>query len=397
MQEAEIHSNIEDAPIVRFVHTLLMEAIDKGASDIHFEPYENTYRIRLRQDGLLHEFDRPPIHLAPRLTARLKVMSKLDISERRLPQDGRFKMKLSQTRSIDCRVNTCPVLFGEKVVVRLLDPATAQMGIDALGFEDFQKKIFLESIHKPQGMVLVTGPTGSGKTVSLYTALNILNTPKINISTAEDPIEINLPGINQVNINPKAGLNFSNVLRAFLRQDPDVVMIGEIRDLETADIAVKAAQTGHMVLSTTHTNSAPETLMRLMNMGVAAFNLATSITLIVAQRLARRLCEHCKIPLNIPPLVLLEMGFEKTEIDTFEIFGPSGCHLCRQGYKGRIGLYEIMPMSQAIGRLIMSGNNALEIAEQMQKEGGIHLRRAGLNKIKMGLSSWEEINRVTAL
>lgn len=391
----ETQSDADDAPIVRFVHKVLIDAIHKGASDIHFEPYEKNYRVRLRQDGILYEFATPPVNLAPRLAARLKVMSRLDISERRIPQDGRFKMKLSRTRAIDFRVSTCPTLFGEKVVMRILDPSTAKTGIDALGYEDFQKKIFLEAIHKPQGMVLVTGPTGSGKTVSLYTALNILNTSEVNISTAEDPVEINLPGVNQVNVNPKAGLTFATALRSFLRQDPDIVMIGEIRDLETAEIAIKASQTGHMVLSTLHTNSAPETLMRMINMGVAAFNLATSINLIIAQRLARRLCQHCKTPIEIPKAALLAAGFEEKELEEFKPVGPLGCHLCTNGYKGRVGIYEVMQVTPAIGQIIMKGGNAIEIAAQMEKDGGINLRRAGLNKIKLGLTSLEEINRVT--
>lgn len=391
----DAQSDADDAPIVRFVNKVLVDAIRRGASDIHFEPYEKTYRVRLRQDGILYEFAAPPPNLASRLAARLKVMSRLDISERRVPQDGRFKMTLSRTRSIDFRVSSCPTLFGEKIVMRILDPSTAKMGIDALGYEEFQKKIFLEAIHKPQGMVLVTGPTGSGKTVSLYTALNILNTSEVNISTAEDPVEINLPGINQVNVNPKAGLTFSNALRAFLRQDPDIVMIGEIRDLETAEIAIKAAQTGHMVLSTLHTNSAPETLTRMINMGVASFNLATSVSLVIAQRLARRLCAECKTPIEIPKEALLEIGFQEAELKDLQILGPMGCHLCTNGYKGRIGLYEVMKVSDEIGRIIMEGGNAMHIAKQMQKEGGITLRQSGLNKIRMGLTSLEEINRVT--
>lgn len=396
LPDDEDASDVDDAPIVRFVNKVLLDAINKGASDIHFEPYEKTYRVRLRQDGILTEFANPPVNLAPRLAARLKVMSRLDISERRIPQDGRFKMKLSKNRAIDFRVSTCPTLFGEKVVMRILDPSSAKLGIDALGYEPVQKERFMNAIHKPQGMVLVTGPTGSGKTVSLYTALNILNTPEVNISTAEDPVEINLAGINQVNINPKAGLLFSSTLRAFLRQDPDIIMVGEIRDLETAEIAVKAAQTGHMVLSTLHTNSAPETLTRMINMGVPAFNLATSVTLIIAQRLARRLCPNCKQVVDIPDEALKETGFSDAEISAkITIYDAKGCDQCNQGYKGRVGLYEVMPVSEEIGRIIMAGGNALDIQDQMIKEGVNTLRRSGLNKVRDGVTSLEEVNRVT--
>lgn len=396
LPEDDDGSDVDDAPIVRFVNKVLLDAINKGASDIHFEPYEKSYRVRLRQDGILTELASPPVNLAPRLAARLKVMSRLDISERRIPQDGRFKMKLSKNRAIDFRVSTCPTLFGEKVVMRILDPSSAKLGIDALGYEAIQKEHFLNAIHKPQGMVLVTGPTGSGKTVSLYTALNILNTPEVNISTAEDPVEINLTGINQVNINPKAGLLFSAALRAFLRQDPDIIMVGEIRDLETAEIAVKAAQTGHMVLSTLHTNSAPETLTRMINMGVPAFNLATSVTLIIAQRLARRLCQNCKEPLDVPEEALLELGFCDEDLtNKFTVFEPKGCNQCNQGYKGRVGLYEVMPVSEAIGKIIMAGGNAIDIQEQMIQDGVNTLRRSGLNKVQEGVTSIEEVNRVT--
>lgn len=389
-------SEVDDAPIVRFVNKVLLDAINKGASDIHFEPYEHTYRVRLRQDGVLYEFANPPVNLAPRLAARLKVMSRLDISERRVPQDGRFKMKISRNRAIDFRVSTCPTLFGEKVVMRILDPASAKLGIDALGYEEQQKILFMDAIHKPQGMVLVTGPTGSGKTVSLYTALNILNTPELNISTAEDPVEINLAGINQVNVNPRAGLTFSTALRSFLRQDPDIVMVGEVRDLETAEIAVKAAQTGHLVLSTLHTNSAPETLTRMINMGVPAFNLATSVSLVIAQRLARRLCQHCRAEKEIPHAALIELGFTEEEVQEWNtVYEPVGCDQCNEGYKGRLGLYEVMPVSDAIGRIIMSGGNSIDVMDQMLKEGHINLRRAGLNKVKLGLTSLEEVNRVT--
>lgn len=389
-------TDVDDAPIVRFVNKILLDAINAGASDIHFEPYEKIYRVRFRQDGILREISSPPVNLGSRLAARLKVMSRLDISERRVPQDGRFKMKISKNRSIDFRVSSCPTLFGEKVVMRILDPSSAQLGIEALGYEDKQKALFLDAISKPQGMVLVTGPTGSGKTVSLYTALNILNTSEVNISTAEDPVEINIAGLNQVNVNIKAGLTFPAALRSFLRQDPDIVMVGEIRDLETAEIAVKAAQTGHMVLSTLHTNSAPETLTRMINMGVPAFNLATSINLIIAQRLARRLCKECKKELSVPNEELLVLGFTQAEIDEgMKIYGPIGCGSCTEGYKGRVGLYEVMPVSEAIGRIIMEGGNAINVADQAAKEGVINLRRAGLNKVKLGLTSIQEISRVT--
>lgn len=393
--EEERDSEIDDAPIVRFVNKVLLDAIGKGASDVHFEPYEKIYRVRFRLDGILHEIASPPVTLGNRLASRLKVMSRLDISERRIPQDGRVKMSLSRNRSIDFRVSTCPTLFGEKVVLRILDPSSAQIGIDALGFEEHQKELFLNAVHKPQGMVLVTGPTGSGKTVSLYTALNILNTPDKNISTVEDPVEIYLQGINQVNINPKAGLSFASALRAFLRQDPDIIMVGEIRDLETAEIGIKAAQTGHMVLSTLHTNSAAETLTRLVNMGVAAFNIASSVSLIIAQRLARRLCPQCKREEIVPREALLAEGFTELESDNITIYGPVGCEYCTGGYKGRVGLYEVMPVTEEIGRLIMEGGNSMEIADLAAEQGVIDLRRAGLNKVKLGLTSLEEVNRVT--
>jgi type IV pilus assembly protein PilB len=389
-------SEVDDAPIVRFVNKVLLDAINCGASDIHFEPYEKSYRVRFRRDGILAEFASPPVNLSPRLAARLKVMSRLDISERRVPQDGRFKMKISRSRSIDFRVSTCPTLFGEKVVMRILDPTSAQLGIDALGYDPDQKELFMNAIHKPQGMVLVTGPTGSGKTVSLYTALNILNTPEVNISTAEDPVEINLAGINQVNVNLKAGLSFSSALRSFLRQDPDIVMVGEIRDIETAEIAVKAAQTGHLVLSTLHTNSAPETLTRLVNMGVPAFNLATSVQLIIAQRLARRLCKQCKNAIEVPKQSLIEAGYTEEDLnEEFTIYEAKGCAQCNQGYKGRVGIYEVMPVSEAIGRIIMDGGNAIDIKDQMVKENIATLRRSALYKVKEGLTSLDEINRVT--
>lgn len=385
----------EDAPIVRFVNKILLDAIRMGASDIHFEPYEKIYRIRLRADGILQEVARPPVNLSGKIAARLKVMSQLDISERRVPQDGRIKLKLSKTRAIDFRVNTLPTLWGEKIVLRILDPDSAKLGIDLLGYEDDQKKLYLAALDQPQGMILVTGPTGSGKTVSLYTGLNILNTGERNISTAEDPAEINLEGVNQVNVNIKVGLTFSAALRAFLRQDPDIVMVGEIRDLETAEIAIKAAQTGHLVLSTLHTNSAPETLTRLRNMGVPAFNIATSVSLIIAQRLARRLCQHCKKAVDVPKDVLLEAGFMPEEIGTFSIYHPSGCDKCNNGYKGRVGIYEVVKITESISRLIMEGANSIQIADAARKEGFNDLRRSGLIKVKNGMTSLEEVNRVT--
>ena len=385
----------DDAPIVRFVNKILLDAIKMGASDIHFEPYEKAYRIRFRADGILQEVAKPPINLAGKLAARLKVMSRLDISERRVPQDGRIKLKLSKTRAIDFRVNTLPTLFGEKIVLRILDPDSAKLGIDMLGYEEDQKKLYLDALEQPQGMILVTGPTGSGKTVSLYTGLNILNTPERNISTAEDPAEINLEGINQVNVNPKVGLDFSAALRAFLRQDPDIVMVGEIRDLETANIAIKAAQTGHLVLSTLHTNSAPETLTRLRNMGVPAFNIATSVSLIIAQRLARRLCKHCKEVIDIPHEAMLEAGFKEDEIGTFKIYSPKGCDKCNNGYKGRVGIYEVVKITDAISRIIMEDGNSIQIGDAARKEGFPDLRASGLLKVKQGVTSLEEVNRVT--
>jgi type IV pilus assembly protein PilB len=389
-------AEIDDTPIVRFVNKVLLDAIGKGASDIHFEPYEKTYRVRFRNDGILQEVAQPPIAMAPRLAARLKVMSRLDISERRVPQDGRIKLNLSKNRSIDFRVNTCPTLFGEKIVLRILDPNSAKLGVDALGFEPEQKKLFMESLHKPYGMFLVTGPTGSGKTVTLYTGVNILNEPGINISTAEDPVEINLAGINQVNVNIKVGLDFPAALRAFLRQDPDVILIGEIRDLETAEIGIKAAQTGHMVLSTLHTNDAPQTLTRLVNMGVPPYNIASSVNLIIAQRLARRLCSECKTPLDIPKEALAEEGFTQQEIAKgIKVYGPKGCDLCNNGYKGRVGIYQVMPVSEAMGRIIMEGGNAMNLADQAEKEGVPDLRKSGLKKVKDGVTSLDEINRIT--
>ncbi|CAI8725872.1 type IV-A pilus assembly ATPase PilB [Methylocaldum szegediense] len=387
--------DIDDAPIVRLVNKFLLDAIKKGASDIHFEPYEKTFRVRFRHDGILHEVTSLPVNLAGRVAARLKVMSRMDIAERRIPQDGRIKMALSRTRAVDFRVNTCPTLFGEKIVLRILDPTAAQIGIEKLGFEPEQQQNFLHAINKPYGMILVTGPTGSGKTVSLYTALNILNTADRNISTAEDPVEITVPGINQVNVNVKTGLTFAEALRAFLRQDPDVIMVGEIRDLETAEIAVKAAQTGHLVLSTLHTNDAPQTLNRLMQMGIPAFNIASSVLLIMAQRLARRLCEHCKKEENLPPEVLLQAGFREEELGRFTVFGPVGCDKCVKGYKGRVGIYQVMPISESINRIILEGGNVLQLSEQAKREGVADLRESGLRKVKAGITSLEEIDRVT--
>lgn len=385
-----------DAPIVRFVNKILLDAIKSNSSDIHFEPYEKAYRIRFRTDGMLREVARPPVNLTPKLAARLKVMSQMDISERRIPQDGRIKMKISKTKSIDFRVNTLPTLWGEKIVLRILDASSAKMGIDALGYEPDQKDLYMKVLQQPQGMILVTGPTGSGKTVSLYTGLNILNTPERNISTAEDPVEINLEGINQVHVNVKVGLTFASALRSFLRQDPDVVMVGEIRDLETAEIAIKAAQTGHMVLSTLHTNSAPETLTRLRNMGVPAFNIATSATLVIAQRLGRRLCGQCKQPTEIPEHTLLEEGFSQEQIDEgITVYGPVGCNSCVGGYKGRVGIYEVMPMTPEISALIMDDGNSLQIAELAASQGVNNLRKSGLLKVIQGMTSLEEINRVT--
>ncbi|HJR68716.1 MAG TPA: type IV-A pilus assembly ATPase PilB [Gammaproteobacteria bacterium] len=389
-------SDVDDAPIVRFVNKVMVDAIKKGASDIHFEPYEKHFRIRLRQDGVLTEIARPPVALAMKVSARLKVMARLDIAERRIPQDGRIKLKLSKNRAIDFRVNTCPTLYGEKVVCRLLDPSTAQLGIDALGYEENQKQIYLENLAKPYGMILVTGPTGSGKTVSLYTGLNILNTADRNISTAEDPAEINMPGVNQVNVNPKVGLTFAAALRAFLRQDPDIIMVGEVRDLETAEIAIKAAQTGHLVLSTLHTNDAPKTLTRLVDMGVKPYAIASSVSLIIAQRLARRLCSNCKEPIEIPTEALLKEGFTKADVQAgFTVYHPKGCSQCTAGYKGRVGIYQVMPCSETIGRIIMEGGNSMQIAAQAKAEGVADLRQSGLKKVKDGLTSLEEINRVT--
>lgn len=388
--------DVEDAPVVRFVNKIMLDAIKRGASDIHFEPYEKTYRVRTRLDGVLKQVASPPLALSNKVTARLKVMARLDIAERRVPQDGRIKLRLSKNRNIDFRVNTCPILFGEKVVLRILDPTAAKLGIEVLGYEDFQRKLYLDALAKPYGMILVTGPTGSGKTVSLYTGINILNTEDRNISTCEDPVEINVPGINQVSVNPRVGLHFATALKAFLRQDPDVIMVGEIRDLETAETAIKAAQTGHLVLSTLHTNDAPRTLSRLVDMGVKPYAIATSVHLIIAQRLARRLCEYCKEPRDIPEEALLQEGFTQEDLHGgLRVFGPVGCKQCNDGYKGRVGIYQVMPISEAIGRIILAGGNAVEIEAQSASEGVWTLRRSALHKVKNGITSLEEINRVT--
>jgi len=394
--EADSALGVDDAPVVRYVNKILLDAINGGASDIHFEPYEKKYRVRFRQDGILHEVANPPVNLAPRLAARLKVMSRLNTAERRIPQDGRIKLALSRNRAIDFRVNTCPTLYGEKVVLRILDSSAAQVGVDALGFEPAQKSAFMHAIKKPYGMILVTGPTGSGKTVTLYTGLNILNEAEVNISTAEDPVEIQVAGINQVNVNPKTGLTFASALRAFLRQDPDIVMVGEIRDLETAEIAVKAAQTGHLVLSTLHTNDAPQTLTRLANMGIPAFNIASSVNLILAQRLARRLCEHCKEPDDLAREALLREGFSEADLEgDWKVYKAVGCSRCTNGYKGRVGIFEVMPISEQMEKLIMEDANAMELRQQANSEGIEDLRTSGLRKVKAGVTSLEELNRVT--
>ena len=390
-------ADVDDAPVVKFINKMLLTAIKTGASDLHFEPYEKRYRVRFRTDGVLHEVSSPPNQIAAKISARLKVMSKMDIAERRIPQDGRIKLKISKTKSIDFRVNTLPCLFGEKLVLRILDSSSAQMGIDALGYEEDQKAMYMDALEQPQGMILVTGPTGSGKTVSLYTGLNILNTPERNISTAEDPVEINLEGINQCNVNNKVGLGFAEALRSFLRQDPDIIMVGEIRDLETAEIAIKAAQTGHMVMSTLHTNSAPETLTRMINMGVPSFNLATSVNLIIAQRLGRRLCSNCKTTLDVPKDVLLEEGFTEEDIATgFKLYQPVGCNKCNKGYKGRVGIYEVVKVTPSISKIIMEGGNSIQIADACKKEGFDDLRRSSLKKVMQGVTSLEEANRVTS-
>jgi type IV pilus assembly protein PilB len=387
---------VNDTPIVKFVKKVLLDAVKQGASDIHFEPYEKDYRVRFRTDGMLREVVNPPRSLAPRLAARLKVMSQMDISERRVPQDGRIQMKLSQKRTIDFRVNALPTLYGEKIVLRILDPSSAQIGIDALGYEADQKGLYLEALHRPQGMILVTGPTGSGKTVSLYTGLNILNEPERNISTAEDPVEINMQGINQVLVNPKVGLNFAEALRSFLRQDPDVIMVGEIRDLQTAEIAIKAAQTGHLVMSTVHTNNAAETVTRLLNMGIPAFNIAASVTLIIAQRLARRLCKHCAEPqTTVPEGALLEMGFTIEQLINATIKQPVGCDQCKDGYKGRVGIYEVVRITKPLAAAIMDGANSIELDRVAREAGFDDLRQSALKKCADGLISLAEVSRVT--
>ncbi len=396
--ETRLNDSVDEAPVVKFVNKMLVEAIRMGASDLHFEPYEKSYRVRFRVDGVMQKMANPPVQLANKIAARLKVMSQMDISERRVPQDGRIKLKLSKNRSIDFRVNSLPTLFGEKIVLRILDPSSAMLGIDALGYEADQKELFLTALSKPQGMILITGPTGSGKTVSLYTGINILNTGETNISTAEDPVEINLEGINQVNVNSKVGLTFANALKSFLRQDPDIVMVGEIRDLETAEIAVKAAQTGHLVLSTLHTNSAPETLTRLKNMGVASFNIATSVNLVIAQRLARRLCNNCKKPIDVPRISLVELGFSDEQLDDSGnvIYGPIGCSECREGYKGRIGIYEVLRVTNDISRIIMEDGNAIDIKDEALKNGFRDLRHSGILKVLQGMTSIQEMMRVTS-
>ncbi len=395
-KEEDTPSGGDDAPIVVFINKILLDAIKKGASDLHFEPYEKSFRIRFRIDGILTEIARPPVALASRMAARLKVMSKLDIAERRVPQDGRIKLALSKKKSIDFRVSTLPTMWGEKIVMRILDSSSAMLGIDMLGYEADQKALFTEALDQPQGMILVTGPTGSGKTVSLYTGLNILNTQARNISTAEDPVEINLEGINQVQINNRAGLTFPSALRSFLRQDPDIVMVGEIRDLETAEIAIKAAQTGHLVLSTLHTNSAAETLTRLLNMGVPSYNVASSVSIIIAQRLARRLCQQCKEEEHLSEMQLAEQGFPADKLSEIKLYKPVGCSHCTNGYKGRVGIYEVIKISPTIASIIMEGGNSLDIAEQCQKEGYNNLRQSGLLKAMNGMTSLEEINRVTS-
>jgi len=388
---AEIASDVEDAPVVRFLQKMLIDAINLRASDLHFEPYEYHYRVRFRVDGELREITQPPLAIKDKLASRIKVISRLDISEKRVPQDGRMKLKFG-AKAIDFRVSTLPTLFGEKIVIRILDPSSAKLGIDALGYEKIEKERLLAAIQRPYGMVLVTGPTGSGKTVSLYTCLNILNQPGVNISTVEDPAEINLPGINQVNVNDKAGLTFAAALKSFLRQDPDIIMVGEIRDLETADIAIKAAQTGHMVMSTLHTNDAPTTLTRLMNMGVAPFNIASSVLLITAQRLARRLCEVCKAPAEYPREALLKAGFKPEDLDgTWKPYRAVGCSACNNGYKGRVGIYQVMPISEEIERIILTQGTAMDIAAQAQKEGVRDLRQFGLVKVRAGVTSLEEV------
>ncbi|MDK2124032.1 type IV-A pilus assembly ATPase PilB [Parachitinimonas caeni] len=396
-ESESVMAEVDDAPVVKYIQKILMDAINGGASDIHFEPYEKFYRVRYRIDGVLREVAQPPLAIKEKIASRIKVISKLDISEKRIPQDGRMKLVLSKNRAIDFRVSSLPTLFGEKICMRILDPSSATLGIDALGYEPDQREALLNAIHRPYGMVLVTGPTGSGKTVSLYTCLNILNEPGINISTAEDPAEINLPGINQVNVNDKAGLTFAAALKSFLRQDPDIIMVGEIRDLETADISIKAAQTGHMVFSTLHTNDAPATLSRMLNMGIAPFNIASSVILITGQRLARRLCSSCKKPIDIPNDALLRAGFKEEDLDgTWQPYGPVGCDICKgTGYKGRVGIYQVMPISEEMQRIIMKQGNSIDIADQAQREGIRDLRQSGLLKVKQGLTSLTEVEAVT--
>ena len=398
IEEAPVESEVDDAPVVKFLNKMLLDAINMGASDLHFEPYEKFYRVRYRVDGILREITQPPLAIKEKLASRIKVISSMDISEKRIPQDGRMKLVLSKSRTIDFRVSTLPLIHGEKIVMRILDPSSATLGIEALGYEPLQKERLLSAVSRPYGLVLVTGPTGSGKTVSLYTCLNILNNPGVNISTAEDPCEIPLAGINQVNVNDKQGLTFAAALKSFLRQDPDIIMIGEIRDLETADMAIKAASTGHMVLSTLHTNDAPSTLTRLLNMGVAPFNIASAVSLITAQRLARRLCKHCKIPLAVPKEALLRVGFIEDDFkEEWQLYGhnPDGCQLCNSGYKGRVGIYQVMPVTDAISRIIMKNGTAHDIADQARAEGVNDLRRSGVLKVMQGLTSIEEVEACT--
>jgi len=396
LDAAPQENEIDDAPVVRFLQKMLFDAYAMGASDLHFEPYEFSYRVRFRIDGELREIGTPPVSIKEKLASRIKVISRMDISERRLPQDGRMKLKMGRDKTIDFRVSTLPTLFGEKIVIRILDPNSAKLGIEALGYEAEEKERLLKAIARPYGMVLVTGPTGSGKTVSLYTCLNLLNQPGVNIATAEDPSEINLPGVNQVNVNEKAGLTFAVALKSFLRQDPDIIMVGEIRDLETADISIKAAQTGHMVMSTLHTNDAPTTITRLRNMGVAPFNIASSVVLVTAQRLARRLCAKCKVPAEVPKHVLLDAGFKSADVDgSWKPYRPVGCSACNNGYKGRVGIYQVMPISEEIQRIILRDGSSMDIAEQSEREGVRSLRTSGLHKVKLGLTSIEEVMAVT--
>jgi len=395
-ETASTTAEVEDAPVVRFLHKMLMDAFSMRASDLHFEPYEHTYRVRFRIDGELREIASPPIAIKDKLASRIKVISRMDISEKRVPQDGRMKLKVGADRVIDFRVSTLPTLFGEKIVIRILDPSSAKLGIDALGYEAEEKERLLKAIGRPYGMILVTGPTGSGKTVSLYTCLNMLNQPGVNIATAEDPSEINLPGVNQVNVNEKAGLTFAAALKSFLRQDPDIIMVGEIRDLETADISIKAAQTGHLVLSTLHTNDAPTTLTRMRNMGIQPFNIASSVILITAQRLARRLCLNCKQPADVPLAALRDAGFQEADLDgSWKPYRAVGCSMCNNGYKGRVGIYQVMPISDEIQRIILRDGSAMDIAAQSESEGVRSLRQAGLHKVKLGLTSLEEVLAVT--